>query len=106
MDGETNITDERLRPYIRLLTQANAGQLDSLECPGCGRMAVSVWFTCPAVNTYRTWFICSDCEFHTRVQDTQKPPFFSEDRVSTDLQERDLMTLKQSRFKRPPQQLM
>ena len=106
MDDNTNKSDDRMRPYMLLLSQADAGQLDSLECPGCRLLTVRVWFTHPEVNSYRTWFTCSNCSFHTRVQNSQKPQFFSENRVSTELQERDLLLLKQSRFKRPPQSLM
>jgi hypothetical protein len=40
------------------------------------------------------------------VQNGERPRFFSEDRVSTHLQEGDLLTLKQARFKKPPQQTM
>jgi len=39
---------------------------------------------------------------HTWAQHAERPPFFSEDRVSTDLQEQDLAMLKRSRFKMPP----
>ena len=105
MDDQ-KIIEERVRSQTRLVSQAYAGQLDSLECPDCRHPAGSVWFAHPAANTYRTWFICADCDFHTRVQELTKPPFFSADRVSTDLQERDLLTLKGARFKRPSQELM
>jgi len=95
-----------MRPYLRLLHEADAGYLDDLECPQCQQTAVSVRFTHPAADTYRTWFICSGCNFHTRVQNGERPRFYSEDRVSTDLQERDLLIEKQARFKKPPQQTM
>jgi hypothetical protein len=98
--------DESLKVQLRLLGKAAAGQIEDLECPSCGHAAVSVWFTHPAADVYRTWFICADCDFHTRAQDTSRPSFFSEARINTELEERDLSILKQSRLKRPPQRLM
>lgn len=94
--------DDRLSLHANLLKAAAAGRLDDLECPNCRQPAVAVWFTHPAIDAYRTWFMCSNCEFHTRAQDTERPSFFSEDRVKTDLEERDLAILRQSVFKRPP----
>jgi hypothetical protein len=99
-------SDARLSLYERLANDAEAGRLEDLECPKCRQAAVSVWFTHPAANTYRAWFICNDCDFHSRAQYSGRPRFFSEDRVSTELQERDLAILKQARIKKPPQRLM
>lgn len=96
------ITDDVLSLQLCLLNEADAGRLDDLECPQCRLEAVSVWFTHPAADVYRTWFICVNCDFHTRAQNTQKPSFFSEDRVSTQLEDKDLAILKRSIFKRPP----
>ena len=98
--------DEALSLQLHLLSEAAAGHLEDLGCPKCRNAAVSVWFTHPAADVYRTWFICSDCDFHSRAQMAEKPAFFSEDRVSTDLEEKDLSILKKSLFKRPPQRLM
>jgi len=95
-----------LAAYARLTQEADKGRLDDLVCPKCEREAVSVWFTHPAADTYRTWFICGNCDFHSRAQHDGRPPFFSDDRVSTELQERDLAILRQLIFKRPPQQIM
>jgi len=44
--------------------------------------SVSVWFTHPAEDVYRTWFLCSDCDFHTRAQLVDRPPCFLEGRVN------------------------
>lgn len=98
--------DSGLSSQLRLLQDAANGRLENLECPNCRHAAVSAWFTHPAADTYRTWFICGDCDFHTRVQNTERPHFFSEDRVNTDLEERDLSVLRQTIFRRPPQRLM
>lgn len=97
---------QRIILVTRLLSQAADGHLDNLECPKCRQQSVFVWFTHPAVDTYRTWFICVDCDFHTRAQNAERPSYFSEERVSGDLEERDLLALKQSLFKRPPHQIM
>jgi hypothetical protein len=96
-------SDERLSSHVRLMKGAAAGQLEDLECPTCGHAAVSAWFTHPEPDMYRTWFICSDCDFHSRAQNTERPVFFSEVHVCTDLEERDLSILKRSLFRRPPQ---
>jgi hypothetical protein len=101
-----NQTNSELSSQLRLLQEAAIGHLDNLECPNCRHMAVSVWFSHPAADTYRTWFICADCDFHTRAQNTERPLFFSDDRVSTELEERDLSIVKQAIFKRPPQRRM
>jgi|SRR5215469_6028505 len=95
-------TDERVSSHLRLLKEAAAGRIDDLECPQCRQQTVSVWFTHPAAGFFRTWFICGNCDFRTRAQNAEKPPFFSEDRVSTELEEKDLAILRQSIFKRPP----
>src|SRR5215468_6397981 len=86
-------TEGRLSLQVHLLAECEAGRLDDLECPKCRHHAVSAWFTNPATDVYRTWFICGDCDFHARAQNMEKPRFFSANRVSTDLQERDLFIL-------------
>jgi hypothetical protein len=96
------MTDERLSLHRHLLHEADAGHLENLECPTCRQSAVSVWFTHPDTDVYRTWYLCTKCDFHTRVQNTDKPDFFSEDRIRTDLQDRDRSILKHAIFKRPP----
>jgi hypothetical protein len=105
-ENSQNQIDKKLADQLRLLDQASAGHLEDLKCPNCQHAAVSAWFTHPAHDVYRTWFICADCDFHARVQNSERPPFFLEARVNTDLEERDLSILKQSLFKRPPQRLM
>lgn len=92
---------EKVRLQLRLLEDAASGRLDGLECPQCGHAAVSVWFTHPAASTYRTWFVCTQCNFLTRAQNSTRPPFFSEAHVRQDLEERDLSAMNQSVFKAP-----
>jgi hypothetical protein len=99
-------TESALSSQLRLLQEAAIGHLDELECPSCRHSAVSVWFSHPAADMYRTWFICAECEFHARVQNTDRPRCFSEDRVSTELEERDLSIVRQAIFKKPPRRLM
>ena len=95
-------SDDRPSSHLYLLKEAAAGRFDGLKCPQCYHKAISVWFTHPTSDVYRTWFICADCDFHTRAQNTERPRFFSDDRVSADLEERDLAIVRQTIFKRPP----
>jgi hypothetical protein len=99
-------SEERVALHVRLAWEASAGHLDGLQCPECRQAAVSVWFTHPAEDTYRTWFVCDHCHYRTRAQCTERPPFFSEDRVNAELQERDLAGLKWARSMEPPQRFM
>ena len=101
-----NTSNERLALHLNLLRESDAGRLDELECPECRLPAVSVWFTHPAADVYRTWFICANCDFYSRVQNTDEPLGFSEDRINTELEEKDLAILKQAIFKRPPLRTM
>lgn len=93
--------EERLSLHLRLLDQVVAGHLNGLECPVCRQATVSAWFTHPLVDTYRTWFFCSNCDFHSRAQNSTRPLFFSQDRVRRDLEELDLSWLNQAVFKEP-----
>src|SRR5260370_41590087 len=76
----------RAKDRLALLQAANEGKLDGLPCPRCKAPKVSVWFTRPAENEYRTWFICDRCGFEMRAQNTGRPIHYSEDR---DLGRRD-----------------
>jgi len=91
--------DDRVAKQIQLLNDARDGRLDKLDCPVCHEAAVSVWFTNPADETYRTWFLCGACDFCTRAQELERPHFFSDDRRRLDLEERDSEILKNSMFK-------
>ena len=104
MPAENSLSpnDERLSLNLRMLSEAANGRLDDLECPKCRQATVYVRFTHPTPNVYRTWFICFNCDFHSRIQNIEQPPFFSEERISSELEEKDLAILKQSIFKRPP----
>jgi hypothetical protein len=68
---------------VSLLRAASAGQLDRLACPRCGASAVSVWFTRPTPNDYRTWFGCAKCDFEMSAQNSSRPAFYSEARDRT-----------------------
>ena len=80
---------EYIAELSRLALAAERGQFENLECPSCHAEKVCVWFTNPAADFYRTWFICSNCEFHTRAQNAQRPCFFTEERRHQDLEDRD-----------------
>jgi len=90
-----------MRKEVALLHEVNAGNLDNLECPNCQHKTVSAWFTHPEPETFRTYLICADCDFWSHVINSAMPPFFSEDRVRLDLQEKDAAILKSMRFKAP-----
>src|SRR6266567_2246105 len=70
---------------LKLLHELESGMLDSLECPDCHKQTVSVWFSHPEETDYRTWFVCSDCSFRMRAQNTGCPRFYSEKRLSHEL---------------------
>lgn len=92
---------EDLELRLFLIRAADSGALESLECPGCGNSTVSVWFTHPRENEYRTWFVCSACQFTMRTHDLTRPRHFSEGRLSHALNERDKGILERAIFKSP-----
>ena len=90
----------RLQLHIELLKEVDSGKLDNLECPKCHLRAVSAWFTNPAPEVYRTWLICAECDFWSHVINSSKPSSFSESRVRSDLQERDVAVLNAMRARK------
>ena len=74
-----------LNRRVKLLRELESGQLDSLDCPSCDGQTVSVWFSHPGETEYRTWFVCSNCSFRMRAQNTTRPRFYSEERLSHEL---------------------
>jgi len=93
---------EKVAGLSRLAFAAERGQLEGLECPSCNQPVISVWFTHPAPDEYRTWFFCAQCDFHTRAHNGKRPAFFTEDRRRDDLEDRDKAILEQAVLKRPP----
>lgn len=91
----------RLEAYLSLLRAEESGALDSLECPDCHNPSVSVRFTQPQIGVYRTWFLCSECRFQTRAQDSRRPTHYSEDRVDKRLEEYDSELMRKMRFPPP-----
>jgi hypothetical protein len=87
-----------LSANVALLFMADDGQLDSLPCPDCGNDSVSVWFTLPAVDEYRTWFTCTNCAFELRVQNSKTPNHFSKLRVNKQLEALDADILRNRRL--------
>jgi hypothetical protein len=83
---------------VEMLRNLETGILDSIECPQCHKYAVSVWFTHPQMNEYRTWFICADCLFKMRLQNSEKPPHYTEARVDARLETYDADVLKKKHF--------
>ena len=74
---------------LRLLQSADCGRLDSIECPQCKQATVAVWYTHPFPREYRTWFVCSNCSFSMRAQNSAKPKHFSRERLDERLQSLD-----------------
>lgn len=87
-----------LEMRLALLRRANAGELDKLECPQCHDWTVDVYFTHPAASEYRTWFVCTNCTFEMRAQNSSRPEFFNEGRVSKELEARDIEVLTNRRL--------
>lgn len=100
-NSQTHGNSETIERKLALVRSADAGKLDSLECPNCGRHSVSVWFTHPRENEYRTWYVCSDCPFKMRGHNLARPSFFSEERVDPEFDEHDERILREAVFKRP-----
>jgi hypothetical protein len=72
-----------LRARLALLQEAASGRLEGLPCPRCCQSCVSVWFTHPDEELYRTWFVCSQCDFEMRAQNVGQPPHYSAERDRT-----------------------
>ncbi len=97
----TQAQDDRINRQLTLVKQAALGQFENLECPDCRHPSVSVWFTHPQPDEYRTWFVCAACKFHTRAHNSARPAHFTEDRVNSELEGMDESILKAAIFKRP-----
>ena len=78
--------NEDVRARVNLLIQLESGIQDGLKCPSCGRDSVSVWYSMPFAGEYRTWFICSVCDFRMRAQNSGKPSLLREDRIKNELE--------------------
>lgn len=81
-----------------LLWAADAGKLDSPDCPSCHKQTVSVWYTHPRADIYREWYICSSCSFSLRMQLRGVPKHFTESRIDQKLQEYDADLLAKCKF--------
>lgn len=88
MPSESSVSQSpKFQAGVALAWMADAGQLDALPCPECHDSSVSVWFTHPAENEYRTWFICEKCGFQTRARNEGRPAHYSEARDRTSREE-------------------
>jgi hypothetical protein len=87
------VYDDPIEIHLQLLKAAEHGRVTAIQCPVCSRPEVSVWFTLPAPEQCRTWFVCDNCDFHTRVQTSGKPKYFTQTRVKPKLDELDLASL-------------
>jgi hypothetical protein len=86
--------------YTRLLTQVASGRLDGLQCPECDQLSVSVCFTPHHANEYRSWFICTSCDFRSRTHNRTRTARPAIDRVKLDIENRSPFNLPASIFKR------
>jgi hypothetical protein len=87
--------------YTRLLTQVASGVLDGLQCPECDQRSVSVCLTPHHANEYRSWFICTSCDFRSRAHNRARPSSLAKDRAKPALQIRPALIRPTSIFKRP-----
>jgi hypothetical protein len=79
-----------LSARVALLHSLESGVLDATECPRCHKNGISVWFTQPAENVYRTWFRCEECSFRMRAQNRGRPRLYSPARIDPELHAYDL----------------
>ena len=75
-----------VRARLNLLNQLESEMYDGLKCPSCGGDFVSVWFSNPLDGEYRTWFLCSVCDFSMRAQNSGKPSMLRTDRIKNELE--------------------
>jgi hypothetical protein len=87
--------------YTRLLTQVASGVLDGLQCPECDQRSVSVCLTPHHANEYRSWFICTSCDFRSRAHNRTIPPRLAKVSVKPRLGLRTPLIRPASIFKRP-----
>src|SRR5258708_29521592 len=75
MPKKNSDSDSRtlIEGYTRLLTQVASGVLDGLQCPECDQRSVSVCLTPHLPNEYRSWFICTSCDFRSRTHNRTRP---------------------------------
>jgi hypothetical protein len=101
MENELNDSGairERVALHLELAKEAGKGRFERLHCPDCRENAVSVWFTNPAPDEYRVWFLGSRCEFHSRAQVNGRPSNYEESRQRLDLEERDRQVIESAVF--------
>ena len=79
--------------HLQLLKAHEGGQQDGLCCPKCRQSSVSVWFTHPLGNEYRTWFLFENCDFSMRAQNIGKPAHYSKERDRTGIGKESLKTV-------------
>jgi RNase P subunit RPR2 len=84
MKNESSLSQVDLQDRLRLLEAEAAGDLDELLCPKCRKCTVSVWFTHPSKQEYRTWFVCDNCDFSMRAQNVGRPSHYSKERDRTE----------------------
>ena len=89
-----------LNETLKLLEKLESGILDSITCPRCHNDSVTVRFSNPEPNEYRTWLVCLKCSFVLRLQNTERPQFYSTSRIDEQLEAYDYEVIGKMIFKR------
>jgi len=96
---ENSPAQSEVEKIVALLKALESGSIDEIECPGCHKNRMRVWFTNPAQGEYRTWFVCSYCGIRKRVQASCRPAFYREDLVNKELEAYDRELLSRRRLR-------
>jgi hypothetical protein len=97
-DAMYESSHDKLKKYRPAFAAMEAGVLDGIECPECGKEAASVRFTHPQPAEYRTWLVCRSCGFKLRLQTVGVPSGFSKERVDEYLEAYDVDLLKKRKM--------
>jgi len=90
-----------MRQLHRLLERTVTDEFDSLECPQCHQPSLSIWFTPPRKDHYRTSFVCSQCQLEARDIDRQMAGNYWEERMNRRLHAYDAELLQEGPLPAP-----
>jgi DNA-directed RNA polymerase subunit M/transcription elongation factor TFIIS len=85
----SNDAQQAFTRNLTLIQALESGVLDAIECPKCCKHTITVRFTQPRISEIRTWFLCTNCTFRLRVQNSTIPRYFSIDRLDEQLEAYD-----------------
>jgi hypothetical protein len=101
------MSEEQQKPKTDLARQMaplralDGGAVENIDCPECQQPSVSVWFSNPQPDEYRTWFICNNCTYKMRAQNSGRPSQYSEARRKPGLEGYDADLIRKAKFPRP-----